>query len=122
MRIIELFEGNFNDLDFVKKENNESVIDYDLAEDLVFFMNHNDDVYRRHLYPVITKFIQQVKNNRETDPIIFKPSVLHGYSKYIEEFPIKELPTSLDEEMCNEVCSKLHDEVQKDFEEGKYKD
>lgn len=122
MRITELFEGNFNDLDFIKKEDNRSVLDYDLCEDLVFFMNHNDDVYRRDLYPAISQFLQQVKSNRRPSPSIFAPAVISGYNKYIEEFPIKELPESLDKKLCDEICTKLHDGIQKDFEEGKYKD
>ena len=56
MRINELLEAKkFDDSDFVKDTEGNREIDYDLTEDLVFFMNNDDEVYRRHLYPSISK-------------------------------------------------------------------
>jgi len=59
MRINELLEGKiFNDLDFVShKQDGKREINYDLAEDLVHFMNQDDHVYRRIVHPTISKFI-----------------------------------------------------------------
>lgn len=119
MRIKDLFENTeFKFKDFV--ENNE--INYDLAEDLVFFMNHNDDTYRRHTYPAITKCLEGIKKKKKTSPGVFKDAALESYKSYCEEFPIRELPSSLDDKVLTEVCKLIHDEVCQHASEGKYKD
>jgi oligoendopeptidase F len=123
MRIKELLEGkHFNDLDFVKKNPTGNEIDFDLVEDLTFFMNNDDETYRRHVYPSIAKCIAQSKGNKKIDPNIFKNAALEGYKKYVTEFPIRELPDTLDRKMCEKVCEKLHDNFRKHFSDGKYKD
>jgi exoribonuclease II len=123
MRIRELLEGkDFNDLDFVRKDNDETVLDYDLIEDLTFFLNNNDDIYRRLVYPAVNKCVKSHGQKLKTSPAIFKQAVLEGYKEYIKEFPIRQLPNDLDEELCNEVCSKMHEDVYKDISEGLYKD
>lgn len=119
MRITDLFENkDLQFKDFV--ENNE--ITYDLAEDLVFFMNHDDDTYRRHTYPAITKCIDGIKNNKKISPAIFKAAALESYKNYCNQFPIRELPDKLNDKMLGEVCKLIHEEVCTHHEEGKYKD
>jgi len=107
MRITELLEGkNFDDLQFVKhKEDGGREVDFDVPEDLVFFMNHDDDVFRRIVYPTVAKCIDRIDANQ-----------------YIKKYPIRELPDSIDEETCNEACEKMHEEICKNHSEGKYKD
>ena len=119
MRIRELLEAkDFNDLDFVKKDGDKSSIDYDLVEDLVFFMNNDDNVYRRHVYPAVVKCTNSIKSNQSTTPIIFKRAVLDSYKAYAKEYPIRELPSDIDQDTCEEVCSKMHEEVCKHVEES----
>ena len=123
MRIRDLLEGkNFNDLDFVKQEEDGRGIDFDLAEDLSFFMSHDDDTYRRHVYPTISKCLEMIKNKKSTKPSVFKAAVEESYKNYLQKYPIRELPDQLDNEMYEEICSKLHDDFCKHVEEGKYKD
>lgn len=123
MRINELLEGkNFNDLDFVKVTGDQRDIDFDLAEDLSFFMNNDDAVYRRHLHPVILKCRNSIKSKISTKPSIFKPAVINSYKMYVKKFPVRELPRELDEEQLNEVCKKMHEEVCQHIKNGKYKD
>lgn len=118
MRIKDLFEHtDISFKDFV--ENNE--INYDLAEDLAFFMNNNDDIYRQHTYPAITKCLENIRNQKKTSPNIFKNAALESYKQYCAEFPIRELPSSLNEKMLGEVCKLIHDEVCNHETEGKYK-
>ena len=85
-------------------------------------MNNDDDTYRRHVYPAITKCVQGIKSNTEPSPNIFKTAVLKSYNNYIQEYPIRELPDQIDHETCEAVCSKMHEEVCKDYSEGKTKD
>jgi hypothetical protein len=123
MRIQELLEGKkFNDLDFVKHTSEGREIDFDLAEDLIHFMNHDDDVYRRHTYPAIAKCLDRISGKKSTKTSIFKDAVEESYKIYAKRFPIRELPDNLDGKMCEEVCDKIHEELLKHIEDGKYKD
>lgn len=124
MRIIELLEGRGDELlnTFVKAKvgDNGSELDYDLPEDIAFFMNNHDDSYRKHTRPIIGKMIEATKANRETKPSMFVPAVHNSYMEYIKEYPIMELPDELDAKTCKEVCDILHDQVKKNISDGKY--
>jgi hypothetical protein len=123
MRINDLLEGkDFNDLKFVKANGDKREIDYDLAEDLFHFMNQDDDVYRRHLHPAIMKCQDRMDMKLPVKPEIFKPAITSSYELYTKKFPIRELPISLDEKMCAEMCSKMHEEVCQHIKDGKYKE
>lgn len=123
MRITELLEGKqFNDLDFVKRDKDGHEIDFDLVEDLTFFMNNDDDTYRRHLYPSVAKCMSIAKTKKAINPIVFKTAALEGYKNYLKQYPIRELPDQLDNKLCEKVCEKLVDDFKKHHDEGKYKD
>lgn len=110
MRIIDLFEDtNFKEDEYLNK--NKDGIDYDLAEDLVFYMNNNDDVYRRSVYPTVAKCLEAFKQKKSVRPSVFKQAALECYRSYQNKFPIRALPETLDEELCNEVCEKLFKEI-----------
>jgi len=123
MRIRELLENrHFNDLDFVSPTEDGREINFDLIEDLVHFMNHDDNVYRRHVFPSIAKCVDRSKENRSFNSSVFKPAVEKSYEAYVKQYPIRELPQSLDEETCVKVCKKMKEEVSKHIADGKYKD
>jgi hypothetical protein len=123
MRIRELLEGKkFNELDFIEHEEDGRKINYDLAEDLIHFMNEDDDVYRRHTYPAIAKCLDRVSAKHPTKHGIFEPAVKESYRIYTKKFPIRELPDELDSKVCKEICSKIHEEVLEHIKDGKYKD
>ena len=121
MRIEELFENtNFDETEYIDKA--EGKIDYDLAEDLAFYMNNDDDVYRRSVYPAIVKCLEASKQKKSFKPSAFKLAVKECYKSYANKFPIRSLPTDIDEELCNEVCEKLYNEVQEAISEKKLED
>lgn len=123
MRIRELFESNyFKDSDFVSPKEGGREINFDLVDDVIHFMNHDDNIYRRHLYPIIAKCVDMYEAKRKIKPSIFKPAIEEGYKKYIKEFPIRELPDSVDEATCKEMCKKMSEIVGQDLKQGKYKD
>jgi hypothetical protein len=121
MRIRELLEGkNIDDFsEFVEQDKNKGGINYDLAEDLVHFMNQDDDIYRRHVYPIIAKCLKSKSN---IDPSMFAPAVKESYKAYIKKFPIRELPDELDDKGLKETCTKMQEELSKHISDGKYKD
>jgi hypothetical protein len=122
MRIRELLEGKrFNDLDFVNQGEDGTGINYDLIEDLTFFMQNDDDVYRRYLYPKVADCVENLKAKHAIKPAMFKTAVESSYKQYIKNYPIRHLPDSLEEEICTEICKKLHDDLCKDYNDGKYK-
>lgn len=123
MRIRELLEGkDFNDIDFVRQDGDEQTLDYDLAEDLIHYLNNDDQLYRRLVYPVVHKCVENIKANKKVNPSIFKHVALEAYKSYVQKFPIRLLPNDLEDEMCTEVCKKMHEDLCKHVEEGKYKD
>ena len=120
MKIEELLEGkNFKDINFVKSvgDKGEREFDFNLPSDLIFFMNNDDEAYRRHLHPVISKCISK----KNTSPEIFANAVKECYNMYVKEYPIRELPKCLDDKQLKETCDKLHEEVYQHIEDGKYK-
>lgn len=122
MRINELLESVDIDLDRNKQNSKDNELDFDLVEDLAFFLNNDDDTYRRNTYPSIHKCISRIQSKQKTHPSIFKIGVLKGYKDYLNKYGRRELPDVLDEKVCEEVCKKMHEETCKHVEEGKYKD
>jgi len=123
MRIRELLEGKkFNDLDFVKKDGDKEDIDYDLTEDLVYYMNNDDDVYRRHVYPSVANCIDRLESNQKTNPSIFTNAVKESYKNYIRKFPVRHLPQDIDEEVCKEACEKMHEKICQSHSDSKFED
>ena len=111
MRIIDLLEDiNFDETEFVNKA--EGGIDYDLAEDLTFFMNNDDDVYRRAVYPAVVKCAESFKQKNPCKPSVFRNAALESYRAYTEKYPIRSLPSELGEDICNEVCELMYKEIQ----------
>lgn len=124
MRITELLEGkNFDDLQFVKhQEDGGREVDYDLPDDLVFFMNNDDDVFRRIVYPSVSRCVDRIDANQKTNPSLFTNAVRESYKQYVKKYPIRELPDNIEEELCKETCKKMYEEICKNHSEGKYKD
>ena len=123
MRIRELLENKeFDDLKFIKKEGDHEGLNFDVVEDLVYFMNHDDDAYRRHLYPAVNNCIECINSNRKTSPVMFKKAVEDCYQQYIKKFPVRDLKDSLEPELFREACKKIHEDTCKAAEEGKFKD
>lgn len=124
MRILELFEGKgYRNLDeFVNQVGDEGKreITFDLAEDLIHFMNNDDEAYRRHLHPAVAECYDKIKGNKKTTPALFAKAIKECYNMYLKEYPIRELPQSLDEKNLKETCDKLHEEVCQHINDGKY--
>jgi hypothetical protein len=124
MRIRELLEGNkFNDLDFLEiDDSGHKKISFDIVEDLTFFMNNDDDVYRHLVYPSVSKCLAGIKANKKTSPSIFEKAVREAYTKYVASYPLRELPDEIDGGVCEQACKKMHEETCKNASEGQYKD
>ena len=107
MRIRELLE-HFED------RNNNGIndkLEYDLADDLLFFLNHDDDVYRRHVFPAMLAFKNHRAKNSKADQSLFSGAVNKAYETYAKRFPRKELPETLPKEICEKICDSLSNEA-----------
>lgn len=117
MRINELFESSDQFKEFVDPES-ESGLAYDLAEDVVFFMNNDDDTYRQHVFPSVIEFLEMMKHNQKTSPAMFKNAAINSYKNYYSKFPIRELPVELNGQLAEAVCKKFYEELCRYHTEG----
>lgn len=123
MRIRELLENKaFKDSDFVTPIEGGRELNYDLAEDLVHFMNNDDQVYRRIVYPKVAICLDSVERKKKVKPSVFRSAVEESYREYVKKFPIRELPDFIDEDVCEQVCDKMYEELRQHIKDGKYKD
>jgi hypothetical protein len=115
MKIKDLFENIPHRL-----PDDQGKLPFDLADDLMFFMRNDDDFYRRHYYPHIVKIKGHVKQGRDLSSKVFAPMVHHAFECYSQKFPIRELPESLEEDLIDEVCTKLRTEEVKHIKDDIY--
>ena len=100
MRIVEIFSQ-----DIGKKE-----LEFDLHDDLSFFMQNDPEFYRTEYFPFLTKFHRSYKAGNELSPAIFKKVVLTGFNQYKGKFPTEGLPSELPVEDLREICTKMYSE------------
>lgn len=118
MRIKDLFENKHQNFDeFVDSEKG---LLYNLAEDLIYYMNNDDDTYRTHVYPSLVKCLHKMGKNSKIDSGMFKETAINSYKNYCRQYPVKGLPRDLDDETLKEVCDKFYEEICKHKEEGRY--
>ena len=102
-------------------KNEQGKYEFDLGEDLVFFMHNNDDFYRRHFFPVLKTCKAQFESGGKFSHRVFKPIINKAYEAYKKEFPIRELEESLEDEFKEQVARSIYDTELKNLEDGLYK-
>ena len=123
MRITELCENINRELDKPTKDPNDPYdLGFDVKEDLVFFMNHDDQAYRRHTYPAILKTKDILESGKKTDYKLFDKAVRECYDMYQDQFKGHKLPENLDQMLIDEVCQHIHEEECEKIKNGEYKD
>jgi hypothetical protein len=116
MRINELVENIDLDLHFNNRKQEDA--GFDIAEDLLFYMQNNDNVYRRHVYPQVLKHKSAMKSGKANHSL-FSNATLEAYKAYTEEFPIKQLPASLPKDVQEKVCLELYKKCTEEFSTDK---
>lgn len=123
MRIKELLEGkHFNESEFVDDKSDKGGVNFDLVEDLSFFMHNDDNVYRNYFYPVLAKCLHAIKAKKDISPQVFEEPVKAAYSHYLKEYPIRQLPDQLNKDTIKKICTKIHEEFKQHHQNGHYKD
>lgn len=91
----------FNELHYVKRNDKGRELDYDLVDDLVYFMCNDDDVYRKHVLPAFN----QCSDGKNLS--ILAPTIIACYDIYAKQYPIRELPDTLPKSMIKSVATEL---------------
>lgn len=92
-------------------------IDFDLHDDLMFFMNNDPEFYRSEYYPFLNKFKHHCDAGRTVTPKAFVTVVKKAYEDYKTKFPLPELDESLDEKEIEEICEKLQTQENKNYDD-----
>ena len=122
MRINELCESIDRELDKpAYNPDDPHDLGFDVKEDLAFFMNHDDDVYRRHTFPAILKVKDLVEAGKPTDYSLFGKTVEECYNLYQDKFKGHKLPEVLDQALLDEVARKVYEEELERIKNGDYK-
>lgn len=95
---------------------------YDLKEDLMCFMTHDPEFYRKEYFPVMHKFKQYVESGRQVQSRAFKSLVEKAYNQYQKKFPVEGLESDLPKDVCEEVCNHIHEQETKHIKDGHYDD
>lgn len=94
--------------------------EYDLQDDLIFFMNNDPDFYRKHYYPSVVKMKLHHDRGQELDSSKLIPIVKHAYSEYKNKFPVKNLDKELDKSNIDDICSKILETETENIKIGHY--
>ena len=104
-----------------KKPQGKKALEYDLMDDLMFFMNNDPDFYRKRYYPTMLKFDKYCKEGRKVSPKAFEGLCKEAYESYRNKFQqVEGLEPQLDEEICEKICNHIHEQETKNCKEGMY--
>ena len=109
MKIFELFNPS------IKRE------EFDLTDDLIFFMRNDPQFYRKDFHPFQQKFIKHCDADRSVSPKAFIPIVKKAFETYKDMFPVEGLEDRLTEQNLQEICEKLQSEETNFYHDEKKK-
>lgn len=98
MKIFELYNPN------LKRE------DFDLADDLIFFMRNDPQFYRGEYHPFLQKFKRHCDAGRSVSNKAFIPIVRKAFEHYQNTFPIEGMEQQLSKRDLEDVCERLQGE------------
>lgn len=111
MKIFELFN----------QSENESKLDFDLKDDLIFFMNNDPEFYRKDFHPFLNKYNRHCDAGRQVGSRAFFPLVKRAYEAYQNKFQVEELESELPESKLKEICEELNGQCRQNYQEEKQK-
>jgi hypothetical protein len=129
MKITEMFDKKMSDIGDLADDdmiyhkpvsNSDKEYVFKLGEDLVFYMNNDDDFYRRHYFPVLKLCKNKHDHNMNFSHRVFKPVIKAAYDQYKQKFPMRELDEQLSEEQCEKIARDVYEQELMNFKDGKY--
>lgn len=95
-------------------------MDFDLNDDLIYFMNNDPKVYRQLYYPTVVDFMKSHKTGSEFDAKQLVPLVIKSYKLYKQKFPIDKLPEKLKRTDVDDICGKIYETELSNIKTGHY--
>lgn len=95
--------------------------EFDLNDDLIFFINNDPEFYRKDYYPFIRRFKNHCDHDKEVKVSAFVPIVKKAFSHYQNTFPVQGLESKLKEDDLQEICEKLHGQEMEHYQNEKKK-
>lgn len=96
-------------------------LEFDLHDDLMFFMNNDPSFYRQHYYPFVNKFRRHCEAGRSVRPKAFVSIVKKAYEDYKQKFELPDLDETLEENDIREICEKLQTQEVRHYDDEKNK-
>lgn len=84
-------------------------LDFDLVDDLTFFMEDDDGCYKTYLLPLEDKIEAEFRKGKSVPLNLFVRAVRESYKMYKNKFDMPDLPESLDHDTIKDCCIKLQD-------------
>lgn len=91
-------------------------VDYDLDDDLIYYINADPDFYRQNYFPLQSAFHRHCNNGKQVSPLAFKKVIIKAYENYKRKFPLPQLEEKLSEDKIKDICEKLHSQEISAFE------
>lgn len=110
----------FQDILKSLNEASEPKLEFDLKDDLVYYMNNDGQFYRRQYYPFLLSFKKAVDAKKSITPAAFESLVRQGYEEYTKKFPHPLIKKDIDEDFCKEMCESLYERELAHIEKGIY--
>jgi hypothetical protein len=100
--------GNMKIFELFSSDNKNNKIDFDLADDVIYFMNNDPNFYRKQYFPFLTKFQNHCDQGKQVSPKAFLPIVKRASEEYQKRFPIQGIEEAINDGQLQEICEKLH--------------
>lgn len=94
--------------------------EFDIKEDLIYFMGNDPDFYRKFYYPSMCKMKISTDRGDDFNSTKFVPLIKHAFEQYKQKFPVKNLQDSLSKEDLSDICSKIHETELDNIKQGHY--
>jgi len=108
-----------NTQDILTKKDDKT-LDFDLIEDVIYFMNNDPEFYRKEYYPFMHKFKSYIDADKNLSPKVFQPMCQRAFKLYQNKFPQEGMELKLDKADFKDMCSKLHEKEMSNIDEGHY--
>lgn len=94
---------------------------YDIVEDLKIYMTHDNDFYRKHLFPRMSEVQAAVNKGGKYNKKMLLPVVDEAIVQYLKKFNIKKRPEDfMDQGQKMECISSILKDEMENFRKGSY--
>jgi len=109
-------------MNLVEMFNNEpDPYDYDMADDIIFFMKNDSDFYRKHYFPLFVKISDMQKSDKDYDwGADVKQVILTAIKEYSEKFGVPLKVISKKQNLISNIKNQLWEHELENINNGAY--